>query len=84
MHGVAPLAKTLQRLNQRHAQTPLLVSERQKVARVHNSIKILAGLNVQLDPSIISTVYEQSIELDISPPAMFYAENTAKIAAAAL
>lgn len=79
MHGVSPLAKTLQRLNQRHIQTPLLVSDRQKVARMHNTIKLLASLNVQLDPSVISSVYERSIELALPPPSMFYAENIEKL-----
>lgn len=80
MHGVAPLAETLQKLTQRHARTPLLVSDRVKVARTYNCIKLLASLKVQLDPSVISSMYEHSIELSISPSEMLYAENIHKLA----
>ena len=73
--GATPLAETLQKLRERHARTPLLVSERVKVARVYNSVKLLANLKAQLDPSVISSIYDKSIELSIQPAAMLHAEN---------
>ena len=79
-YSATPLAETLQKLNERHAATPLLVSDRLKVARVYNCVKLLASLNLQLDPSIISSVYEKSIELSIEPFNIFYAENLIKFA----
>jgi exosome complex component RRP4 len=74
-HGVAPLAETLQHLSQRHARTPLLDTERLKVARVCNSIKVLCKHNVQLDVSSISGVYEKSVELNLSCQEMFLFEH---------
>lgn len=70
-HGVAPLAETLQNLSKRHASTPLLDTERLKVARVCNAIKILAKNNIEVDTSSINGVYEASLELKLSCNAMF-------------
>jgi len=64
---LVPLAETLQALRLRHANTPLLPDERLKVARVRNSLLLLAAHDVLVSPESLLAVYQKSIELGLEP-----------------
>ena len=62
-----PLAETLQRQKQRHAQTPLTVEERTKVSRLRNCILLLAHASIEISPDTLCAVYERSEEQSFTP-----------------
>jgi len=67
---LVPLAETLQNLRQRHAQTPLLIDERLRVARVHNAVLLLSKASIIISPDSISTVYQRSVDMELQPKDM--------------
>ena len=61
-----PLAETLQKLQQKHILTPILVDERLRIVRVRNSIEILSKSFITITPQTIAKVYIQSENLKIA------------------
>lgn len=72
-----PVAETLQRLRQRHAQTPVTMDERLRIARVRNAIYILSQVFIPISPHTISVVYQRSEEQGISVKDMLLLNNVA-------
>jgi exosome complex component RRP4 len=68
----APRVETLQRLRERHRETPLLRDERLMIARVYNTIITLANSNIVLNPDIIWSIVSKSIEDGIAPKDIKY------------
>ena len=65
-----PLAETLQKLQQKHILTPILIDERLRIVRVRNSIEILSKSFITITPQTIAKVYVQSESLKIAPKDM--------------
>ena len=65
-----PLAETLQKLQQNHILTPILIDERLRIVRVRNSIEILSKSFITITPQTIAKVYVQSESLKIAPKDM--------------
>lgn len=63
--GAAPLAETLQRIRQRHANTPVLPDERQSIVRVRNSVECLRLVHCFITPDTIRAVYDESLRLGL-------------------
>jgi exosome complex component RRP4 len=69
---MTPLAETLQRLKIRHAQTLMLLNEREKIARIRNAIDILAsnpingGSSGCIYPESILAIYRKSEQLELT------------------
>jgi exosome complex component RRP4 len=62
-----PLAETLQRQKQRHAQTPLTPEERTAVCRLRNCVLLLAHAMIEICPDSMCTVYDRSEEQGVAP-----------------
>lgn len=62
-----PLAETLQRQNQRHADTALTREDRLKVSRLRNSILLLAHASIEISPKAMCAVYDRSEEQGLAP-----------------
>eukprot|EP01038_Epipyxis_sp_PR26KG_P004465 gene4465-6314_t len=62
--------EVLQALKSRHNNTPLIIEERLKVARVYNSINVLSHAHVQISPQSIMTVYQKSLDMLLKPKDM--------------
>ena len=65
-----PLAETLQKLQQKHILTPILIDERLRIVRVRNSIEILSKSFITITPQSIAKVYVTSESLKIAPKDM--------------
>ena len=74
-----PLAETLQRLRQRHADTPLTKEERLNVARIANIIKCLVILHRNVTPETISSMFQRSLDLKMAVQDLLDAENIRKL-----
>ena len=63
--GGAPLAETLQGIRQRHAATAVLPDERERIARVRNSVECLRMVHCFVAPDTIRLVYDESLRLGL-------------------
>ena len=75
MDSIAPTAEAFERLKNRHANTPLLSEERLNVARVYNIISILAKMQLSIDPSVISGMFQASLNNNIAVKDMMLDSN---------
>jgi len=75
----APLAETLQKLRQRHAETPVEHSMRERIARVKNSVEALALVYCAITKDNIVSVYEASIEHQVTVKDMLHPDVILKI-----
>jgi exosome complex component RRP4 len=62
----APLAETLQKLRQKHAETPVENAMREKIARVRNAVEALALVYCAITKDNIMKVYDASIEYQVN------------------
>jgi len=72
---LTPQAEIMQNLKIRHNKTLLTLEERGRVARIHNVVKAIAKVNVCITPDLIMSVYQRSIELELSPKDMIEQRN---------
>lgn len=72
---MTPLAETWMRLKGRHAETPMLVDEVAKIARVRNSIDVLSRMQAQICPASIISVYRRSESLQLAVKDMLLPRN---------
>jgi len=75
----APLAETLQKLRQKHAETPVEPSMREKIARVRNSVEALALVYCSVTKDSIMNVYDTSLELQVQVKDMLCPDVALKI-----
>lgn len=64
--AAAPLAETLQKIKQKHKSTPVLIDEREAIARVRNSVECLRMVYAYVTPQNILGVYKAGLNFKIS------------------
>lgn len=74
-----PLAETLQRIRQRHAETPILGDERLKIARVANAVNVLRSTHSVISAESIQRIYSRSIELGMAPKDMLQSSSILRL-----
>lgn len=72
---VTPLAETWMRLKARHAETPMLLDDVSKIARVRNSIDVLSRVQAQIYPATIIKLYRRSETLQMPIKDMLLPSN---------
>ncbi|KAL3784197.1 hypothetical protein HJC23_001396 [Cyclotella cryptica] len=75
----APLAETLQKLRQRHANTRVSASAREGIARVRNAIDCLRLVHCQITPESIEIVVKTSLREGVRVKDMLRPEFIVKI-----
>ena len=77
-NDVAPLAEILQIIKQRHVATPIGPADRLKMARIANSIRLLAKNAISVSPETIMTVYQHSIGQSLTPADLLRSDDLVK------
>lgn len=71
------LVEQQEHLQEQHAQTPVLLNQRHSIARIRNSIRVLATVHLLVTPEHIETIYQLSSRLPI--PDMLHPQHIVQL-----
>lgn len=73
------LAQLQEKLRQEHAQTPILLEERQALSRLKNAIECLRLVHCMVTPESAEAIYNQSLQQEMRPADMLLPDNVIQL-----